>query len=272
PAATLDGVEPFGFADGISQPMTDWDGKAGTNKDEREYRNLTARGEFLLGYPNEYGKYTMRPLVAEADDPQRLLPAAEDAVGRRDLGRNGTYLVFRHLRQDVRGFWRFLDQQASRPPDERRKLSEAMIGRTMAGEPLLPLSDRPIAGVDPGDRQNRFTYDTDPRGFRCPLGAHIRRANPRTADLPPGAAGLWSRLVRIAGFGRKDFRDDLVSSVRFHRLLRRGRKYGPGLSPEDAVRPDGRDNAERGLYFICVNANIGRQPQIVHNAWTLSAQ
>ncbi len=104
------------------------------------------------------------------------------------------------------------------------------------------------------------------------MGAHIRRANPRNADLPPGTMGLWARLLRIAGFGWKDFRDDLVSSVRFHRILRRGREYGPGLSPEDALRPGRADGEERGLHFICVNANIGRQVEFVQNAWTMGAK
>jgi len=269
PTSDLDGVEPFGFVDGISQPTVDWHGEPRAKDDDLEYSNLAALGEFLLGYQNEYGKYTVRPLVAEAEDPQRLLPAAEDDAGRRDLARNGTYLVFRQLAQDVRGFWQFLDAQASGRPEERRRLAEAMVGRTMAGEPLVPVSDRRIAGVDSEDRRNRFTYGADSTGIRCPVGAHIRRANPRNADFPAGTTGFWSRLLRIGGFGRKDFRDDLVSSVRFHRILRRGREYGPGLSPEDSVRPGRPDDGERGLHFICVNANIGRQFEFVQNAWMM---
>ena len=55
--------EPFGFADGLSQPRIDWQQKRKTPTTQMEYTNLVALGEFLLGYPNEYGKITDRPLL-----------------------------------------------------------------------------------------------------------------------------------------------------------------------------------------------------------------
>jgi deferrochelatase/peroxidase EfeB len=91
--------------------------------------------------------------------------------------------VLRQLRQDVSGFWRFLDRHAGGDPALRRKLAEAMVGRTLQGEPLAA----PEAG------SNDFTYSNDPQGLRCPLGAHIRHANPRNADLSHGARSLASR-------------------------------------------------------------------------------
>src|SRR6266404_2142686 len=103
PTADLDGVEPFGFADGISQPEIDW-GQQRESKDvQLDYTNIVALGEFLLGYPNEYGKFTERPLL-EADATTNELLAALDEPGKKDLGRNGTYLVMRQLDQDVRKF------------------------------------------------------------------------------------------------------------------------------------------------------------------------
>jgi deferrochelatase/peroxidase EfeB len=273
--SNLDGTEPFGFKDGISQPVLDWNRERRVEGDQLAYGNLLALGEFLLGYPNEYGKYTERPLVDGPDDPRGKLLPAEDAPGRKDLGRNGTYLVFRELRQDVQGFWRFLDREASSNPAERQRLAEAMVGRRMSGEPLILPGGPPIAGVGPDPeetRQNQFTYETDEAGMRCPFGAHIRRANPRNADLPGGAGGLLSRLIRILGFHRRGIRSDLVASTRFHRILRRGREYGPGLSPEEAIRPDRADGAERGLHFICLNANISRQFEFVQNAWIMGTK
>ena len=93
-----------------------------------------------------------------------------------------------------------------------------MVGRKMNGEPLVPLSDREIEGLEPDARDNirlnQFTYEGDGDGARCPLGAHIRRANPRNGDLPYGTSGLLSRLIRTLGFGRKGIRDDIVSSTR----------------------------------------------------------
>jgi len=275
PTSNLDGIEPFGFKDGISQPVLDWNRGRRVEGDQLEYGNLIALGEFLLGYPNEYGKYTERPLLGGPDDPRGELLAAEDALGRKDLGRNGTYLVLRELRQDVQGFWRFLDRQANSNPQERQRLAEAMVGRRMSGESLIPPGGSPIPGVGPGaedTRQNQFTYASDEAGTRCPFGAHIRRANPRNADLPGGVGGLLSRLIRILGFRREGIRSDLVASTRFHRILRRGREYGPGLSPEDALRPDRANGEEQGLHFICLNANILRQFEFVQNAWIMGTK
>jgi len=259
--ADLDFYEPFGFRDGVSQPEIDWDRRRKLDgSDVLAYTNLIALGELLLGYPNEYGKYTDRPLLDanEANDGAAAeLPVAEDAAGRRDLGRNGTYLVLRELRQDVRGFWQFLDGQAGGDHQQAQRLGAAMLGRTLQGEPLIPLSNQPIPGVgpDPEDVQyNQFTYASDANGARCPFGAHVRRANPRNADLPDGTRGLFQRLLRTLGFDLPGFRDDLISSSRFHRLWRRGRDFGSG-------------DDDRGLHFIALNANIERQFEFVQNAW-----
>ena len=57
-------IEPFGFNDGISQPVLDWERKKPAQiHDTTAYTNLSALGEVLLGYPNEYGRYTDRPLL-----------------------------------------------------------------------------------------------------------------------------------------------------------------------------------------------------------------
>src|SRR6185369_17126042 len=137
-------------------------------------------------------------------------------------------------------------------------LAAAFVGRTRDGVPLVPIADHPIEGIGPDPeevRQNRFTFDDDPTGVRCPFGAHVRRANPRNADYPGRPTGL-ARLFAALGFGSKGFRDDLISSVRFHRILRRGREYGPSLSWVDAQQPAPPEgDPERGLHFICLNAN-----------------
>ena len=273
----LDNPEPFGFADGISQPLLDWHRDLAVNRKEQvEFSNLLALGEVVLGYPNEYGLCTDRPLLnPAADSLARILLPAEDVPGRRDLGRNGTYLVLRELQQDVRGFWQYIDRQAQGVPERRDALAAAMVGRTTQGAPLVPLANAPIPGIAspaPGDvATNQFTYVSDPDGVRCPLGAHIRRANPRTADLTGGQQGLLSRLLRMLGFKRAGVRDDLVASARFHRLLRRGRKYGGTLSLEEALQP-GPANEPRGLHFACLVANISRQFEFVQNAWMTSVK
>ena len=255
------GPEPFGFADGISQPKIDWERERPVGDHDRlDYDNLVCLGEFLLGYPNEYGLYTPRPLLASQRDPDGLLPRAEDAPERADLGRNGCYLVMRQLHQDVHGFWRALDRQAGGDADWRERLAAAMVGRKKDGDPL----------VAPG-AANDFTYQSDPRGLRCPLGAHIRRSNPRNADLPPGGRGLLSRLWRMLGFNAAALEQDLVASTRFHRLLRRGRKYGDVAAAvrSAAAHPSG---AEVGLHFICLAANIKRQFEFVQSAWLVGSK
>jgi deferrochelatase/peroxidase EfeB len=271
PTSNLFGIEPFGFNDGISQPTPDWDRSRTPATNELAYTNLTSLGEFLLGYPNEYGKYTQRPLIAPAEPASAFLSPAEDEPGKLDFGRNGAFLVFRQLQQDVRGFWRFIDKQAASNPQARQVLAESMIGRRMDGTPLLPAATQPIAGLDPKTAaQNEFTYNADSDGTRCPFGAHIRRANPRNADLPV-SNGVLGQLLHMLGFGNPGYRDDVIASTRFHRMLRRGREYGPALSQADAIA-DSADTSEHGIHFICIVANILRQFEFVQNSWMISTK
>jgi len=264
--SNLDGDEPFGFADGISQQQIDWDEQRQTPCTQLEYTNIVALGEFLLGYRNEYGKITDRPLLDPEAANAELLPAV-DMPDKKDLGRNGTYLVMRQLEQDVRRLWQFLYEQAGGNLAEAAQLGTKMVGRTRAGDPLVPIQTEPIAGTDPRTvKQNQFTYDADPAGTRCPFGAHIRRTNPRNCDFPERHPSALRRLITILGFGQRGFYDDLTSSVRFHRILRRGREYGSELSPEEALQP-ATDTSTRGLHFICLNANISRQFEFLQSAW-----
>jgi deferrochelatase/peroxidase EfeB len=158
---------------------------------------------------------------------------------------------------------------------------------------------------------NAFTFDADPAGHRCPIGAHIRRTNPRTADLPPGGAGVISQLIRTLGLASQARAQDLAASTRFHRVLRRGREYGVQMTPEQALgqlapdigprsaaavaptpvstlapaaaavaarmpapgaTPAQPGAAESGLHFVCLNANIQRQFEFVQSAWIMSTK
>lgn len=266
----LDGREPFGFVDGLSQPEIDWAESRRTGHDEPEFTNLSALGEFVLGYRNEYGRFTERPLLDV--DPGADLPTAVDSPRRLDLGRNGTYLVLRELHQDVRSFWHYLVAQAE-SPDDARRLAEAMVGRRIDGEPLVADEGNPIPGISrtQSGGRNHFAFAHDPNGVQCPRGAHIRRANPRNGDFAGRVGGPLSRLIHRLGFGACDFRDDRIASTRFHRVLRRGRRFGPALSPEAALQAAPAGDAARGIYFVCLNANISRQFEFIQNAWLMSA-
>jgi deferrochelatase/peroxidase EfeB len=274
PTGHLSRKEPFGFDDGISQPKLDWQReRLVRDADQDAYTNLSCLGEYLLGYPNEYGAYSDRPLLATYFPGAAQLPRAEDAPERADLGRNGSYLVLRQLQQDVQGFWQYLDRQANGDATVREQLAAAMVGRTRDGEPLVERGGAVIEGNGdkPSDAVNAFTYQGDPQGLRCPLGAHIRRSNPRNADLPAGKADFFSRLLRILGFKADLLDSDLVASTRFHRLLRRGRSYGAILTPEQAIASQvsaaNATSTGSGLHFICLGASIGRQFEFVQAAW-----
>jgi deferrochelatase/peroxidase EfeB len=270
--ANLDGVEPFGFSDGISQPQIDWRRQRTVTDGQIDYSNEVALGEFLLGYPNEYNKYTDRPLI-DADLASTDLLPAEDAPEKRDIGRNGTYLVMRQLRQEVRAFWQFIYRHSGGDAASADNLAAAFVGRTRSGDPLVPLQERAIPGIETDEiRKNQFTFDKDPSGRRCPFGAHVRRANPRNADYPGRPTDLLAKVITMLGFGPKGFRDDLTSSVRFHRILRRGREYGPELSLSNALAPAPPEDPERGLHFICLNANILRQFEFLQNAWIVNTK
>jgi deferrochelatase/peroxidase EfeB len=235
------GHEPFGFADGLSQPEPDWEEtlKPGTKAD-RVYRNRIAAGEFLLGHPNEYG------FIADYPPDQ--------------IGRNGTYLVYRQLAQDVRGLWRCLAGRVGR--NEAIRLAEMMVGRGINGDPLPKLNAGP---------KNDFTYAADPDGTCCPIGAHIRRANPRSGDDPNGRRGFFYDILSSLGLKGTAIHD-AVASARFHRILRRGRSYGPVIEPPEAMSetPPGEEE-EAGLHFICLNASLARQFEFIQGAWVASA-
>lgn len=228
------GVEHFGFADGMSQPVIRGSGQEARLGGDDARRTVIAAGEFVLGYPNGYGQCPPIPRIgSETGQPW-------------EFGHNGTYLVFRQLRQDVAGFWRCLDGQTRSPagaPDEdaRVKLAAKFVGRWPSGAPLVrsPHRDDPDLGAD-----NGFSYaEWDPHGYRCPIGSHIRRSNPRDfGDAKP------ARNLELSNL---------------HRIMRRGRVYGPGL--QDPLGGD--DGVDRGLFFICLNANIERQFEFVQHHW-----
>ncbi|MFC6986923.1 hypothetical protein [Streptomyces cirratus] len=123
-----------------------------------------------------------------------------------------------------------------------------MMGRWPSGAPLVhaPLRDDPSLGSD-----NDFGYfAADPDGLSCPLGAHVRRANPRDSlDPQPGSA-------RSVAIGRR------------HRILRRGRAYGDG---DGNGNGDGNGDGDRGLHFLCLGANISRQFEFIQHTWLNNA-
>ena len=132
------------------------------------------------------------------------------------------------------------------PPAGAARLSATSLGPSWsaagrAGRPWRSLQSKD----DPGQsRANDFIYrTTDPDGLGCPFGSHIRRGNPRDT-LGEDAA-------------------EALKLTKRHRLIRRGRSYGPRAS--DPL--DLNDKQERGLMFMIINANIERQFEFVQQTW-----
>ncbi|MDQ6775717.1 MAG: Dyp-type peroxidase [Actinomycetota bacterium] len=245
--ARRDDREHFGFHDGISQPVIDGLNSGPTHP----ARDTIKAGEFLLGYENEYGQFTARPLLDPAQDPERLLPLDAQGSGRHDLGRNGTYLVLRQLAQDVSQFWTHVEAVAQTSDNgygDATALAARMVGRWPNGAPLVLSPERDDPALSSA---NDFTYhQPDQLGLRCPIGAHVRRSHPRDSlDPNPGS-------------------DTSIAIDRRHRLLRRGRVYGPRLDRTEALR--GGDQEERGLHFMCVGASLSRQFEFIQHTWVLS--
>lgn len=243
-----DGREHFGFRDGLSQPQVlgmppltrDADYQAGP---------AVAAGEFVLGYPNEYEQLPISPSVRAERQGASALPPLAHAPRRRDMGKNGTYLVLRQLQQHVADFWQAM--RAHGGEAGAMALAERIVGRRADGRPL---------GGTPGARPNAFDFADDVAGDRCPVGAHIRRANPRAA--------LAREISEPRAHAKEVAR--ALKTLQRHRLLRRGRPYGQALPEPSAVRDD--DGEDRGLVFAVVNTNIARQFEFVQQTWMNSTK
>ncbi|WP_159914359.1 peroxidase [Pantoea sp. 18069] len=202
----------FGYRDRLSQPVIEGAGEEPTPGSGVPLK----AGEFILGYPDESG----------VDAP---LPQPEI------LWRNGSFMAYRRLQEHVGRFREFLRENGS-TPEEREWLAAKLMGRWRSGAPLVlaPDKDDPALGAD-ARRNNDFNYrQQDPHGYAVPLGAHIRRMNPR----------------------------DTAVNMNRRRMIRRGATYGPHL-PEGM--PD--DGAERGIAAFVICASLIRQFEFAQNVW-----
>ena len=241
-AAVLgDSREHFGFTDGFGQPAI-----AGVVR-----HAIPGQGVPVRRRPWHRFSTDVVPSAADRRVAWRALRPGEFVLGYEDedrgtppapappLHRNGTFMVWRKLRQDVAGFRAWVAEASGATGLAEDLVAAKVLGRWPDGSPLVL---RPENGdVELGndrDRVNDFGYARDPDGIACPRGAHVRRANPRDA---------------LRSGGRLTAR---------HRILRRGMPYGPPLEPG---APD--DGADRGLVFVALQASIERQFEIVQARW-----
>jgi Dyp-type peroxidase family len=202
----------FGYRDRLSQPVIEGSGEEPTPGSGAPLK----AGEFILGYPDEDGHV--------ANQPQPEI-----------LARNGTYMAYRRLEEHVVAFREFL-RQHGQTPEEQELVAAKLMGRWRSGAPLVlaPEHDDPALGAD-NQRNNDFNYkQMDPHGYAVPLGAHLRRMNPR----------------------------DTAANMNRRRMLRRGATYGPALS-EGA--PD--DGVERGIAAFVLCGSLVRQFEFAQNVW-----
>ncbi len=255
-------VDHFGFRDGVVQPLI-----AGTNKAALKTGSpdVVPAGEMIIGYRNVQG-FTAPPIGIPAGfDPLTILPDVSSGhtfpnfskrepdrfAGWRDFGRNGTMMSVRVLEQHPKAFEEacrnaardLLASYSNLDPETRRRIDARwvgakLIGRWQSGASLIAHADDPgTAGAE--DYRLDFGRD-DPQGLRCPLGSHVRRANPRDSLVPGDETEL--------------------AIVNRHRIMRRGRNY---------TRSEGE---ERGLFFIGLCENLERQFEFVQTSWLKSGQ
>lgn len=241
-------IEHFGFVDGVSQPVVRGTARANTGVAPM---HLVAAGEFLFGYRDEHGFYPVSPAVRASLDRTGVLPALRFRYGPdgisatlNDFGRNGSFLVVRQFQQHVEEFDNYCALASKRLSNElggdpaitQQWVAAKMMGRWQDGSSLV----RNPEGKKDRPADNSFSYGAeDPQGHRCPFGSHIRRANPRDS-----------------------LGDDHENQIRIgkrHRILRVGRTY-----EKPAKRSE---KGEKGLLFMCLNADIERQYEFMQQTW-----
>ena len=247
--------EHFGYVDGIGNPYFEGcgndparlPGRGKLNKDGSW--SALATGEFILGHIDEAQEYPQAP------EPHLL-------------SRNGTFMVYRKLHENVKTFNDYVDAMARDFDGSRELLMAKFSGRWPDnGAPLViapddaakaeldqqlaALSQKAGAG-DTGaatqlaalkEQWINFAYEKDKHGGKCPIGAHIRRANTRA-----------SLETEKDAFNTPSALDDR------RRLMRRGLPYGG----HDAISDD---NSEQGIIFMCISASLERQFEFVQQQW-----
>ncbi|MBS0452896.1 MAG: peroxidase [Proteobacteria bacterium] len=242
--------EPFGFRDGIGQPVVEGMGLSSAEKKSKVASGamfddrLIQPGEFVLGQLNEYGERSYCPNVQGWP---------RDATAAEGFARNGTYLAVRQIEQHVAVFNQFTAGHAV------PMLGDMMVGRRKPGAdcPKDAAGYSVLDSARPPSEIDAFRYLTlDADGLECPRGAHARRANPRDALALDAKGG--------------------VASSKLHRLLRRGRVYaescsqgagGAHVCPGHAEGRQGETPCGRGLMFVALNTDFERQFEFVQKSW-----
>jgi Dyp-type peroxidase family len=217
--------EHFGYTDGFGNPDylgVERDTQPGQGKlmPDGSWAPL-ATGELLLGYADEAGELPVAPIP-------------------HLLANNSTFMVYRKMHQNVATFRKYLNEKGQLYSGGKEKLAAKFIGRFRDGTPIEVSPEKSDPSIVKNKQLNvNFKFGGDLEGLRCPIGAHVRRTNPRDA------------------FG---FKGKLINR---RRVTRRGVPYGP-YTPEDQPVSDA---GEHGVIFMVMNASIFRQFEFVQQQW-----
>jgi Dyp-type peroxidase family len=220
-----DGIEHFGFVDGRSQPLF--------------LIEDLERERTLLDGASIWDPSAGLDLVLDLD------PCADDPFSF------GSYLVYRKLEQNVRGF-REMELEMARElglPDPERA-GALVVGRFRDGTPLSMAYAPGMCSPVP----NNFDFASDPAGLKCPFQSHIRKANPRGDEI---------RNSPQKG------RDHLISrQERSHRIVRRGLPYGERLKhPCEEQTLEEMPTSGVGMLFLCFQRDISEQFEHIQSIW-----
>jgi Dyp-type peroxidase family len=217
-----DQTEHFGFKDSISQPAL-----TGLCK-KHPGQQLVKAGVVLMGYPGD----------SVFDKP--------DSIQRPAFTKNGTFMVFRKLEQDVCGFEKYVEDK--RGSDNSELFAAKMVGRFKSGAPLA-LTLRDLPSFTTLNRINEFDYRKESNG--CPFSAHIRQNAPRNLDP----------LIS------KEFLDAAV-------IVRAGIPYGNDITQSErnqwtSSTPEQRRKLPkpRGLLFVCYQSCISMGFFLLHTGF-----
>ena len=207
-----------------------------------------ATGEFLPGHIDEAHEYppAPRPIL---------------------LSRNGTYMVYRKLHENVGTFNAFVKEHGSKYPGGEELLAAKFVGRWKDGAPLAAAPDQASrvkfwlkfkqADSKEQDRLlSDFTYDDDMSGAKCPFSSHMRRINPRASLEFIHEQGDVPGSMKI----NKDAFDTPGALANRRRIIRRGLPYGSVSDPSS-------DKGNHGIVIMMLNADINRQFEFVQQQW-----
>lgn len=255
------GHEHFGFDDGVSQPGVRDDRVTPPGRDldvGLPGQDRLWPGEFVLGYPRQN-------LNDPADGSVNTDPG-EIAHNGPDWSVDGSFLVFRRLSQDVKGFRDFVTSQSAVEGIAGALMGAKIVGRYTSGCPLEIVDGQPdifdTSAADPSladpsllepQNINAFDYSSDnpPRddesGGRVPRAAHIRKVYPRNQAIPGEPEAERRRILR--------------------RGIAFGKSFDENAPSGDPAAGDSVFPHDRGLLFLCYQRSIEEQFEFLMSAW-----